>query len=323
MRVDSHWPAYTVLPASTAFFYLGYFCFWDALLRRCLPSAEYERLTPLAHMCLRANCNSLVHTYAVVLLLGSMLATDSELYTTRIAQHYNPIGYTAMCITLGYFSLSVPWNAWLRFVRGEANSVPLPLFMHHLLVVVGALLYVVTNLAAFYGTVAFACMECSNWFFVPRVCAEILARNIDGPIGTINGVFLVLSFLVFRIAVCTVVGVLFVVDLARFDGDAAEWVCVLLAFFIFAAVLVLSYVWLRLQVLPGLRDAVLQLRKQHRIAQAQRRIERSATASMAPVQPAPQKPPQKSAQAPSTTSSSRLSRSVRVLPMQEVATTPV
>ena len=278
MRIEAHWPVQTVLPLASALFYLGYFVLWDPLLRRFGPRAEYERLAPVGRMCFRANCNSIVHTYVVVVLLCWMLATDATLLTTRLEQHYNPIGYAAMCVTLGYFSLSVPWNAYQRFVKKEYHVVPLGIFAHHLLVVAGALLYVVTNLAAFYGVVAFVCMECSNWFFIPRALVEQLGRSNDGPLGTINGACLVLSFLLLRIGVCTVAAVLFLVDLGRFDGGGAEWACVLLAFAIFAAVLGLSYVWLKLQVLPGLWDAVGQLLKQRRLAQAQRRIALTATA---------------------------------------------
>jgi hypothetical protein len=72
--------------------------------------------------------------------------------------------------------------------------------------------------------------------------------------------------------VCTAAAILFMSDLSRVSLDEpAELGCALLALGILGAVLALSYVWLRLQVLPGLRAAVGQLLVQRRLAHAQRR----------------------------------------------------
>ena len=313
MRIEARWPLYTVLPISSAIFWVSYWLLWDVVAHRSSHlKADFERLSPLSRMCFRANCNSALHTYTVVVLLLWVLMSDGSLWSTRLSQHYNPVGYAAMCITLGYFSLSVPWNAWLRFVRREHQVVPLSIFAHHLLVVAGALLYVVTSMAAFYGAVAFACMECSNWFFIPRTVAEMLGWNNDGRLGTINGALLVLSFILLRIGVCTIAAVLFVYDLARFSGDAAEWTCVLLAFALFVAVLALSYVWLHLQVMPGLTAAVRQLLKQRRLAKSQTHIAVKAVAASAAAAPEAG-----AASSTSARSAIRPGRTSRVLPVSE------
>ena len=139
-----------------------------------------------------------------------------------------------------------------------------------MLVIFGALVYVLGGVCAFYGAIAFACMELTNLFFVPRVLAETVGWQMDGPLCTINGVCLVLTFVVFRVGVCTGMAVLFTVDLATFSSPhPAEWALVICAYTIFMAVLVLSWVWLR-RVLQELRDGVQVLLHQRRALKAQR-----------------------------------------------------
>lgn len=283
--VESRWPLYTVLPASCCFFYCGYFLLWDRLARRFGPKS-YRGLPALSKMCFRANCNSMVHTTTVVILLIVMLASDSTVHTRRLQQHYNPVGFSAMCVTLGYFSLSVPWSAWMYFGKGERQVVPLALLVHHGLVVISALAYVISLLCAFYGAIGFAwcvpqpwhgvpppgidprlcalpltrlcapsalrlplrSMELSNVFFIPRTMADLLGWSSDGPAGTLNGICLVLSFILVRVLGGTAILILFTVDLTSFGGGVGEWVVVALSYLIFLAVLVLSYVWLYKQV---------------------------------------------------------------------------
>ena len=138
------------------------------------------------------------------------------------------------------------------------------------LVIFGALVYVLGGVCAFYGAIAFACMELTNLFFVPRVLAETVGWQMDGPLCTVNGVCLVVTFVVFRVGVCTGMAVLFTVDLAGFSSPyPTEWALVLCAYTIFMAVLVLSWVWLR-RVLQELRDGVQVLLHQRRALKAQR-----------------------------------------------------
>lgn len=109
----------------------------------------------------------------------------------------------------------------------------------------------------------------------------------DGLAGQINGVCLVLSFIFLRIGVCSVAAIAFGADLGQHDSsDTVEWFVLVLAYVLFLAVLLLSYVWLWTQVLPGLRAAVKGLLQQRRAARAQRRIEQQAKAAANSAAPA-------------------------------------
>lgn len=172
--------------------------------------------------------------------------------------------HVLQCFTLGYFTLSIPWSIQLRYRERRRDVVPAGMFVHHLLVVFGALVYVLGGVCAFYGAVAFACMELTNLFFIPRVLFEVIGRPVDGALCTINGILLVLTFVIFRVGVCTVVGVLFTMDLVAFESShTAEQVFVWIAYAVFMGVLVLSWVWLH-RVLSELRAGVKMLLRQRR-----------------------------------------------------------
>ena len=264
---DLRWPVYTVFPAAGCFFYVGYFIFWPSLSRRIV-------MDRISRACFHANIGSCCHSYAVVLMLIITLATDGDLSApeNRIRQYYNPIGYAAMCVTLGYFSLSLPWNLRMLLVEKRKDVVPPAMLVHHVLVVVGALIYVIGGVCAFYGAIGFACMELTNLFFVPRVLAEFTAwPAMDGPACTINGVLLVLTFVVFRVGVCTAMAGLFTYDLTLLDSPhAAEWALILMAYVIFLGVLVLSWIWLR-RVLQELRAGIRVLLHQRKALKAQQK----------------------------------------------------
>jgi len=136
--------------------------------------------------------------------------------------------------------------------------------------VIGALIYVLGGVCAFYGAIAFACMELTNLFFIPRVLAEMAQWRMDAPLCTVNGLCLVITFVVFRVGICTAMAVLFTIDLASFSSPhATEWALVILAYVIFLGVLLLSWIWLR-RVLAELRDGVMVLLHQRRALRSQR-----------------------------------------------------
>jgi hypothetical protein len=140
--VEIHPPLFTVFPAAGLCFYGAYFVVWPALLPRTSFSKTYARLNRVANLCFRANLGSMVHSTSATLLMFIVLATDVTMRTERMHQHYNAVGYVAMCITLGYFALSVPWSCHVRYREaGGPLIVPLPMLFHHVLVVCGALLY--------------------------------------------------------------------------------------------------------------------------------------------------------------------------------------
>jgi len=142
--------------------------------------------------------------------------------------------------------------------------------VHHLVVVAAALLYVLSCYCALYGAVAFACMEFTNWFFVPWTMLEML--GLDGTtLHQATGVLLVLTYLVFRIGICTWQGVRFSVDLAAFvEAQPAEEVAlVALAFACYMFALLLSWAWLG-RVFTGLRDGLRVILSQRRASRAVR-----------------------------------------------------
>ena len=282
-------PLYTVLPASIAFFYAAYFFVTPQLLARRCAGQHYAHMDQIEKACFHANIGSAFHSYAVVLLMIAAFATDARGLSTpsnRLGRYYNPIGYATMCVTLGYFSLSVPWNLYMRFRERRSDVAPLPMLVHHCMVVAGALVYVLGGVCAFYGAIAFACMELTNLFFIPRVIAEMAGWHMGSPLCTVNGLCLVITFVVFRVGTCTGIAILFTSDLAHFASPhPAEWVLVIFAYAIFMGVLVLSWIWLR-RVLKELSDGVKVLLQQRRALRVQRNAAAAAAAAASASKPA-------------------------------------
>ena len=129
---DVRWPLYTVLPGAALFFWSGYFLIWPVLAKRCA-GKYYENMDAVGRMCFHANIGSCFHSYAVVLLLAIMIASDGKLSApeNRLHRYYNPLGYVTMCVTIGYFSLSVPWNLYLLCKLKRTDVVPKPMLIHH------------------------------------------------------------------------------------------------------------------------------------------------------------------------------------------------
>jgi len=163
-----------------------------------------------------------------------------------------------MSFSLAYFSFAIPWQWRLYFCKGERHAVNLPMVIHHVIVVAGILVYLLGNVCAPYGAIAFACMEFTNWFFVPYTMMSQLGADTSAAY-TVVGVCLVLSFIACRIVICTWQGVQFTIDLSDFTSDnAAEWAFVIFAYVIYLAALCLSWIWLR-RVLTECRDGVKEL----------------------------------------------------------------
>jgi len=137
-----------------------------------------------------------------------------------------------------------------------------PLIVHHIAVVIGALIYIFTHVCAAYGAIAFICMEFTNWFFVPWIMLSQI--DMEGTLPhQVAGVLLVITFLACRIVVCTWQGVAFSIDLGQLSASPAEWACVVLAYLIFLFALVLSWLWLK-QVYDGLKAGVQDIWRQYR-----------------------------------------------------------
>ena len=290
--IELHWPVYTVLPAAVLFFYSSYFVVTPLVLRHLAPKStrkKYESFDRVQRMCFRANLGSMVHSYTVVCLLIILLATDGEIWEHRMHRHNSALGFSAMSCTLGYFSLSVPWSVRLGLWEQRRDAVPLPMLIHHIMVVCGALVYILGGVCALYGAVGFACMELTNLFFIPRVIAEILNWSVDGALCTVNALLLVATFVFCRVGVCTVLAVVFTIDLSRFESTSSlEWSLVVIAYILFIGVLILSYVWLR-TVLGEFSQGVRELMAQRQAISRQRRKIRQAAAMAAANQKATEK----------------------------------
>ena len=144
-HVRHDWPLYTVYPGCTILFWLLYIKVWDPLTRRLLQGSEmrhrYNQLTPIGRRCWKANCCACVHSVAVVVLLLLMFANDEGgLRETRLRPYYNAWGYSAVCVSLAYFSFAIPWQHRLFFWEKRKDVIELPLVIHHLAVVLCAAL---------------------------------------------------------------------------------------------------------------------------------------------------------------------------------------
>ena len=197
---------------------------------------------------------------------------DGRLWTRRIEPYYNPFGYSAVCVSLGYFSFAIPWQYRILCCerREHKGAIQPALVVHHLIVVAAALVYVLSCYCALYGAVAFACMEFTNWFFVPWTMLEML--GLDGTaVHQATGVLLVLTYLVLRIGICSWQGVRFSLDLAAFAEaqPAQEVALVVLAFACYMFALLLSWAWLG-KVFTGLRDGLRIILSQRRASRAVR-----------------------------------------------------
>ena len=62
------WPLYTVYPIATIGFYVNYLVVFPSVAQRVLKT-RYERLDKVSKLCFVANLGSIVHSYAVVLLI--------------------------------------------------------------------------------------------------------------------------------------------------------------------------------------------------------------------------------------------------------------
>lgn len=285
------WPLYTVYPIATIGFYVNYLVVFPSVAQRVLKT-RYERLDKVSKLCFIANLGSIVHSYAVVLLILIALASDVQMRMTRVMPHINMVGYSAVCFTLAYFSLSLPWNLYMRYSLKRHDVVPGPMLVHHVMVVVGAGVYIVSGVCAFYGAVAFFCMELTNLFFVPRVVVDIIGGRIDGPLCTVNGILLVLTFVLFRVGVTTAAAVVFTIDLTQLDASASalELVCIVIAYVTFLGVLLLSWIWLQ-RVLKECKDGVNVLLDQRRAQRSQQAtMKQIAVRSSSKVHPAESEP---------------------------------
>ena len=249
---ETTWPLYTVFPL-TALFFTGLYLigpkFWPKLIRR------YKSMGDLNRKCWRQNTNAMLHTLVLCPVLLVAILTDEDLRVNRpLHPHHNTLGYIALSWSLGYFTFTLPWSAHLYFVKGERRATNLPLLIHHVIVWIAALTYLIGRTCALYGAVAFAAMEFTNWFFIAHILQQ-MARSQMQRLWTANYVILVLVGVIgMRLILCTYMFILFSYDLSQFSSDSGgEWVLIILQYAIFAMVVVLSWVF----IYNGIKEAEL------------------------------------------------------------------
>ena len=102
MEFKLQWVVLAVYPAATAAFWVLYAFCWGPLTQRVLSPrrAKLTTSSSLQSMCWRANCNSCLHTWLVVLLLVPVLASDDAMWEQRLHPHVNMVGHAAMSLSL-------------------------------------------------------------------------------------------------------------------------------------------------------------------------------------------------------------------------------
>ena len=247
------WPLYTVYPLSTIFFTVLYAYIGPKLWPRLVKRYRVN-MGELSRKCWRQNTNALLHTVVLCpMLLVAVLIDDEMLYRRPLHPHHSLLGYIALCWSLGYFTFTIPWS-WKLYYEGERHATNLPLCIHHGVVWIAALTYLIGRTCATYGAVAFAAMEFTNWFFI----AHILQQSVRSKMHTLWNInYLVLVFVGVigcRLIICTYMFVLFSIDIQSFTSDSpVEWGFVMVQYVIFLFICLLSWVF----IWSGIKDAGL------------------------------------------------------------------
>ena len=250
------WPLYTVYPLSAAFFIVLYAYIgpklWPKVVKR------YQNMGELSKKCWRQNTNALLHTLVLCPMLFIAIMLDEPMRLQRpLHPHHNTLGYVALCWSLGYFTFTIPWSYKLYW-EGERHATNLALCIHHGVVYVAALTYLIARTAALYGAVAFAAMECTNVFFI----AHILQQSVRSKMHTlwnINYVVLVVFGVIgCRLTLCTYMFVLFSYDISEFTSESpVEWTFVVAQYVIFLFVVLLSWLFIWNGIKDGGLDKLL------------------------------------------------------------------
>ena len=105
--VNIHWPLYTVLPICTVLFYATYLGSHRINSR----SSQHTAGLQLNQRIWRQNLCATVHTYVLVLLLSIVvLKSQGDLQAALLLPYYDPLAYCAICLSLAYMLLTLPWS---------------------------------------------------------------------------------------------------------------------------------------------------------------------------------------------------------------------
>ena len=246
--VRVHWPLYTVYPASVLFFWFLYLAVIPWLSNRyCF---DYRGWMVHQQMAWGQNVNYLVHSVVVIIPLVVVMNTHgSELYAAGLLPYYNELAYIDICLSLGYMSFTLPWSlhVWFRMKRRDMGTNK-GLIVHHVAVVVAEVVYLLTQVAPWYGALSLILFELSNLNAAPHLLMTQL--RYSGPLHFINGVCFLITYTGSRIIACTILGVLYVIDYARLDSDEwAAWLALGVCIAVYWVLMVLSYFWYQRDVM--------------------------------------------------------------------------
>uniref|UniRef100_A0A7S2NSB1 TLC domain-containing protein n=1 Tax=Haptolina brevifila TaxID=156173 RepID=A0A7S2NSB1_9EUKA len=260
MSWENSWPFYTVYPCSFLFFLFAYFLgprFWPKFPFGV--GKQYEKMSEMNKMCWQQNFNGMIHAVTCTLLLIVAIAIDPVLIDERpLHMHYNIVGYAALSLSIGYFSFAIPWTNYLYFRKHERHATNMSLVIHHHVVWLACLSYILGRTCGLYGAVAFACMEFTNWFFVAGILLQQMRSKRRKLMGACNAL-LYFSFFVCRVVICTYMMVLFSIDLSSFSSDSAgETFLVIFQYAIFIFVWALSFYFAIREVKPLIKQKLAQ-----------------------------------------------------------------
>lgn len=247
-EVNVHWPLWTVYPACVMLFWGLYLVVVPRLSQRFV--LDYRGWTHGQQMVWGQTINYLIHSVLVIVPLISVMASSgSELRAAGLYPFYDEIAYIDVCLSLGYMSFTLPWSCRVFFwMRRRDLGTNKGLILHHVAVVVAELVYLLTQVAPWYGALSLVLFELSNLNAAPHLLMTQL--RYTGPWHFLNGVCFLITYTGSRVIACTVIGVMYVRDVALLRTD--EWGMWLALGFSLAAYWVLmglSYMWFQRDVM--------------------------------------------------------------------------
>jgi hypothetical protein len=224
-----------------------------------LSAHRYPKWHQFDQNCWRQNCASAVHSLFVVSSIIAVLASDSGVAAAGLSPHYNEWLYVTASISLAFFTLALPWSIHMHCVlKAKQPYTRFSLLVHHTLVVVALLVYLLTQYCPHHGALAIFLMEVTNWNYVPHLLLTQLGHK--GTCWTINGIVFVLSYTSCRICACSWLVVQLTVDVAHFDPPHdAGWAAAAVTLVCLWGLCYLSWFWFVQDVCPSTHDALKDL----------------------------------------------------------------
>ena len=140
-------------------------------------------------------------------------------------------------------SFTLPWSLYVYFVLKRRDmGTNKGLIIHHVAVVVAEMVYLLTQVAPWYGALSLVLFELSNLNAAPHLLMTHL--RYTGPWHLLNGLCFLITYTGSRVIACTVVGVLYVRDYARMGStEWAAWFTIGVSIAAYWVLMALSYLW--------------------------------------------------------------------------------